>query len=415
MKEQPNKIHKNFSYISLLVGQTVSEFGGAIGALCNSLLLYEITGSKAAMGTLWLTYFIPSLILQFFIGPFIDRISRKQIMFVSQFLRGIVFMLPFSLMLFDQAHPWSLFVIQLTLGMIQPLYVPASLAILPTLISKQQLTQANAFLDGVLRLMGFLAPPLGGLLISIIGVKWTYLLVGCLFFLSALSLMKLNEKPVKNFTSKEPWLKLIAKGYVYFFSNKQLLWLGILTAFVQFAVGATIVINVPYIIDELNGNSFIYGLFMAGYPLGYFFGSMLVSKFQKFAQKNYIMLLGLLMGGASFVLLGAIHYYPLAIVVEILSGLFFPFFGAQSVALYQKTVPNELVGQIFSVRLLIIRSTMPLGILFAGQLGDIIGVRYIYIIVGGLICLVASITLVFPYFRFLGNQTLINSNNTLEK
>ncbi|PGQ91665.1 MFS transporter, partial [Bacillus cereus] len=97
-------------------------------------------------------------------------------------------------MLFDQAHPWSLFIIQLTLGMIQPLYVPASLAILPTLISKQQLTQANAFLDGVLRLMGFLAPPLGGLLISIIGIKWTYLLVGCLFFLSAVSLMKLNEK-----------------------------------------------------------------------------------------------------------------------------------------------------------------------------------------------------------------------------
>ncbi|PFS02940.1 hypothetical protein COK55_30360, partial [Bacillus cereus] len=95
------------------------------------------------------------------------------------------------------------------------------------------------------------------------------------------------------------------------------------------------------IIDELNGNSFIYGLFMAGYPSGYFFGSMLVSKFQKFAQKNYVMLLGLLMGGASFVLLGVIHFYPLAIVVEILSGLFFPFFGAQSVALYQKTVPNE--------------------------------------------------------------------------
>ncbi|MCJ7992880.1 MFS transporter, partial [Priestia sp. OVS21] len=70
----------NRSFLYLWIGESISELGGAIGALCNSLWLYELTGSKSAMGTLWLTYFIPSLIVQLFIGPMIDRVSRKHVM-----------------------------------------------------------------------------------------------------------------------------------------------------------------------------------------------------------------------------------------------------------------------------------------------------------------------------------------------
>ncbi len=73
-------ILKNRSFFFMWIGSAISELGGAFGTLCNSILVYELTGSEMALSSMWLLYFIPSLILQLISGPFIDKWSRKWIM-----------------------------------------------------------------------------------------------------------------------------------------------------------------------------------------------------------------------------------------------------------------------------------------------------------------------------------------------
>lgn len=397
-------VFTNRSFLYLWLGETVSELGGAIGALCNSLLLYELTGSKSAMGTLWLTYFIPSLILQLFIGPFIDRISRKYIMMWSQVLRGTVFFLPVILMFSGQIEIWSLFVIQVVLGILQPLYIPAASSLLPTIVEHDKLSQANAWLDGTVRTMSFLAPTLGGLLIAYIGTSSSYIMVGTLFLISACSLAYLHESSVTNVRKKVTWLKQIISGYQYFFKQRPLIWLGFFTSLVQFSVGVTMVINVPFIIEELNETSFSYGIFMGSFPFGYVIGSFLVGKWGDTWPRRYMMLFGLLMGGLSFFLLGFVTSFPLAVLWEILGGICFPFFNIHQTSLLQKIVPSHLMGQIFSVRLFLIRATMPLGILFAGQIVEISGIRFLYIMIGSFIMIPALFGMLFPFFSFLDEE-----------
>ncbi|MDP7980198.1 MFS transporter [Bacillus sp. WLY-B-L8] len=397
-------VFTNRSFLCLWLGETISELGGAIGALCNSLLLYELTGSKSAMGTLWLTYFIPSLILQLFIGPFIDRISRKYIMLWSQILRGIVFFLPVILIFSGQIEIWSLFLIQVVLGILQPLYVPAASSLLPTIVEHDKLTQANAWLDGTVRTMSFLAPTLGGLLIAYIGASSTYIMVGTLFLISACSLAYLHESSVTNVKKKVTWLKQIISGYQYFFKQRPLIWLGFFTSLVQFSVGVTMVINVPFIIEELNETSFSYGIFMGSFPFGYVIGSFLVGRWGDTWPRRYMMLSGLLMGGLSFFLLGFVTSFPLAVLCEILGGICFPFFNIHQTSLLQKIVPSHLMGQIFSVRLFLIRATMPLGILFAGQIVELSGIRILYIMIGSFIMIPALFGMLLPFFSFLNEE-----------
>ncbi|MGG0185225.1 MFS transporter [Bacillus rhizoplanae] len=402
--EQSQHVFTNRSFLCLWLGETISELGGSIGALCNSLLLYEITGSKSAMGTLWLTYFIPSLILQLFIGPFIDRISRKYIMLCSQILRGIVFFLPALLIFLGQIEIWNLFVIQVVLGILQPLYVPAASALLPTIVQHDKLTQANAWIDGTMRTMSFLAPTLGGLIIAYIGSFSTYIVVGILFLISAGSLSYLHEPSVVNQSKKTTWLKQIISGYQYFFKQRPLIWLGFFTSLVQFSVGVTMVINVPYIIEEFKGTSFSYGLFIGSFPLGYVVGSFLVGKWRNKWSLRYIMLSGLFMGGLSFFLLGFVTSFPLAVSCEILGGICFPFFNIHQTSLLQKTVPSHLMGQVFSVRLFLIRATMPLGILFAGQIVETSSIRLLYIMIGSFIIIPALFGMLLPLFSFLDEE-----------
>lgn len=252
--------------------------------------------------------------------------------------------------------------------------------------------------------MSFLAPTLGGLLIAYIGTSSTYIMVGTLFLISACSLGYLHESSVTNVSKKVTWLKQIISGYQYFFKQCPLIWLGFFTSLVQFSVGVTMVINVPFIIEELNETSFSYGIFMGSFPFGYVIGSFLVGKWGDTWLRRYMMLSGLLMGGLSFFLLGFVTSFPLAVLCEILGGICFPFFNIHQTSLLQKIVPSHLMGQIFSVRLFLIRATMPLGILFAGQIVEISGIRFLYIMIGSFIMIPALFGMLLPFFSLYMRQ-----------
>ncbi|USL45561.1 MFS transporter [Priestia megaterium] len=99
----------------------------------------------------------------------------------------------------------------------------------------------------------FLAPTIGGILAAYLGTSSTYIVVGILFLLSTISLFYLKEPMLKQQEQKIPWLKQVLIGYRYFFKQKQLIWLGFFTSLVQFSVEVTMVINVPYVLEELKG------------------------------------------------------------------------------------------------------------------------------------------------------------------
>lgn len=381
------------------IGSAISELGGAFGTFCNSIIIYQLTGSKLALSSMWLLYFIPSLILQLVAGPFIDKWSRKWIMIVSQWTRGITFLLPLIMLVTDNMEAHYIFIVQMIVGFITPFYVPANQAFLPTVVPKDQLQEANAYLDGTVRLMMFLAPVLGGMMIELTGVTFTLLLVCILLFVSGSLLLFIKENRIVGAIRKS-WLRQFIEGWAYFFKKPIIVWLGFFLAFVQFGVGVTMVTNLPYVQDELGASYAAYGYFMAGFPLGYVIGSMIVGKIQ-FESRRIMMLGALVIGGLTYISLGLNENIFIAIFIEIIAGISLVFFNVHSMTIHQQTVPNELMGKIFSVRLFIIRGSMPLGIFVGGIFSEILGVRALYFIIGAIICTVSIIGIVLPYFKFL--------------
>lgn len=134
-----SSIFKNRSFVSTWLGNGISELGGAFGTFCNSILIYQLTGSTLALGSMWLLYFIPSLILQLFIGPYIDRWSRKWIMIFSQWTRGMIFIIPLAALISGYLEVWHIYAVQGIIGLVTPFYVPANHAITPTIVTKEQL------------------------------------------------------------------------------------------------------------------------------------------------------------------------------------------------------------------------------------------------------------------------------------
>lgn len=390
---------KSRGFVALWLGTAISELAGAFGTFSNSILIYDMTGSKLALGSMWLLYFIPSIILQLVSGPFIDKWSRKRIMIFSQWTRSVLFLFLLLSLVSGNIESWHIYAVQIVIGLLAPFYVPASQAITPTIVLKEQLSTANAYIDGTSRLMMFLAPISGGIVIEYIGIKLTFLIVIVLLTLSGFFLLWVKEHR----TTKEirsTWLEQFMEGISYFFKERRIVWLGVFLGFVQFGVGVTMVINLPYIIDILDGSYNDYGLFMAGFPFGYVLGALFVGKV-KYKSRRMIMLGALVIGGLTYVSLGVISNIYFAIFLEAIAGIAMAFFNVHNTTMNQQTVPNHLMGKVFSVRLVIIRGVMPLGVLIGGLVSELWGIRPLFILIGTLISSAAIIGIVFPYFKFI--------------
>lgn len=387
------------SFKALWIGEIVSEFGGAAGGIINGLLLYELTGSKEWMGVLWLVYFIPSLILQGISAPFLNHVVKEKMLKNIQLIRACVYLLPLIgySMGIDLATIIGLIILQCFLGLMQPIYASLSFSLLPDICKEEELVEANGLLDGTLRLMSFIAPGATSLFLLFSPMHYIYGFSSVMFFISYLSLSRIplsSTEKVATWTKKFWWTEM-KEGYKTFFKYPNLIRFTLLSSTVQFAVGATMVLSVPFIRNELNGQSWEYAIFSGSFPVGYALGTVLLRKLPKTTQ---IMYLGLIGGGISFVLLFYVHSIPLAWICELLGGVLFPLFNAQSAAIFQREAPRDRLSQLSAVRLLFLRITMPLGILFASSSFLDLSTRQIYVIVGlaivlsGLFYLVTSLS-----------------------
>lgn len=394
-----NSLWKNRPFFIIWLGNVISELGGAFGTFSNSILIYQLTNSTMALGSMWLLYFIPSLILQLFIGPFIDRWSRKWIMVFSQWTRGLIFLIPLVSLATGNLEVWHIYAVQIMVGLITPIYTPANQAITPTIVANDQLTKANASIDGTVRLMTFLAPILGGVVTEYMGVIPTLLFVCGTLITSGTLLLFIRENRI-SFSVRKSWLEQFSEGITFFFKQRLIVWLGIFLAFVQFGVGVTMVVTLPYITKELSGSYAEYGYFMASFPLGYVIGSILVGRIT-YKSRRVLMLGALVIGGLTFIVLGFNYSIVFGIMTEIIAGIAMAFFGVHNITIFQQTVPNELMGKVASVRLFIIRGAMPLGVLVGGILSEQWGIRPLYFLIGSIICTVSLLGIFLPYFKFM--------------
>ncbi|MFD1205476.1 MFS transporter [Sporosarcina contaminans] len=406
-----NPVLKCKSFVSLWIGSAVSELGGAFGTFCNTVLVYELTGSKMALGSMWLLYYIPSILLQLISGPFIDKWSRKWIMVFSQWTRAAVFLLPLAILSFGTIEIWLIYLLQIVIGLITPLYVPASQAITPTIVEKDQLPSANAYLDGTTRLMLFLAPVLGGSFIELIGVRPTLATVCILLTMSGFTLLFVSEKKLE-LTVRKTWLSQFQNGIRYFFRQQIIVWLSFFLAVVQFGVGATMVITLPYITEVLKGDYQEYGIFMASFPCGYVIGSIIIGKFSKMGRRK-LMLGALVIGGSTYIALGLTKMLSFAIFIEMTAGIAMAIFSIHNLSICQQVIPNQMMGKVSSVRLAIIRTSMLLGILAGGIISELWGVRPLYLLVGFTIVSVSVAGIYIPFFKFIDHpiKVVFDQNN----
>lgn len=377
------------SFRAIWLSSAVSELGGAFFTFCNSILIYKLTGSPTALGIVWLIYYVPSFFMQLFIGPFIDRWSRKKTMIICQSIRAIIAILLFIFLLSNTLEIEVIYIFQIIIGLVMPIFTPANQAILPTIVDSDELPKANASLESIRQIMAILGPILAGVILDVIEIEWVLIIVSLAFIVSAIALSFIQESN-KTGNERKPWISEFKEGFITYLSHPLIVWLGIFFSFVQFGVGVTMVTTLPYITTILNQPYSGYGMFIAGFPIGYIIGAFLSSKIKMFSGLG-ILFSTLFIGGCTYLSLAFTPWYILALITECIAGIVIAIFNIYNITLIQTSTPNHLMGKVSSIRLLIQRSMIPLGILTATIGVNYVSIRNLYFLIGSIICITSIV------------------------
>jgi MFS family permease len=364
------------------------------------------------MGSLWLITIVAEIAAQFFVGPYLDGFQRKKIMLYSETIRLVSYLTIFVLVLTHHLHVYILYGTALASSIV--MYDPAANALLPSLVTKEQLVKANAKISGSNQLARFLAMPTAGLCLDAFRESFTICIVAILFLTSVILLTFLKEETVQKNSIK--WINQLKKGIRVYKQSPILLILGCFIAVSNFGITATQTMYIPYVREVLGGSSLQNGLFSGAFPFGYILGSWIVSKIRESeSHRLYFMFGALFYGGITFLILSHTTAFALALLVEVTAGVTMPLWGINSTTLYQRIVPSEIRAQVFAVRSLIAKIASPLGVVYATFITSHLNLPFLFLSVGILICVISGFGLLFAKEMYKPASTTIKFQNSTKR
>lgn len=173
--------HRDFALLWFAGLVSVAGDFALIAAL--PLHAYTLTGSAAAAGGVFAATLLPRVLLGSVAGVYVDRWDRKRTMVAADLLRALL-VLPL-LVVASSDLLWVLYLVRVATGILGLFFAPAESALLPQLVSEDQLVAANA-LNALNNNLGrLIGPAIGGVVYAAGGLGAVALIDAASFAVSA--------------------------------------------------------------------------------------------------------------------------------------------------------------------------------------------------------------------------------------
>ncbi|MBS0180865.1 MAG: MFS transporter [Nitrospira sp.] len=182
--------------------QVLSQVADGVSKLALLWFVYSITGSALKTTVIGLLQTLPPIVLGPVIGVVVDRLPKKAILICSDLTRALLIGLIPCWVSVESFTVQSLYVLTFLYGIATAMFVPTLSSSVPLMVKKEQLTAANALLQGTTSLGIIIGPVISGLGIAFSGSQdvlcinaVTYLASAALLFPLRLSAGMMTSPP----------------------------------------------------------------------------------------------------------------------------------------------------------------------------------------------------------------------------
>ncbi|GAA4196688.1 MFS transporter [Streptosporangium oxazolinicum] len=387
-------------FVLLASARTISVLGDGFARVALAFGVLAIPGSTPAQLSLVLAcQAVPQLLLILVGGVLADRFSRSGLMVIADVL-GTAAYGGLAVMLLTGDAPIPAVALLATLaGVATALFAPAMTGVVPEVVPRKRLQEANALLGVARNGAMVLGLALSGVVVALVGAGWA-LAFNAVSFLVSAALIRAMRLPRRLRVSAGSGWSDLRHGWREFVSH-QWLWVVVLQyAFVVAAVGANVGVLGPLIAErDLDGAS-SWALIVAAQALGTVAGAGLAARLRP-RRPMLLAVLATFPTALPMALLGAGAPLWTIVVAMFAAGVAGDVFGVLWTTTMQREVPPDALSRVSSYDWFGSLALAPLGILVAGPVAAAVGLGTALLGCSALVVAATLAALLSPQVRTL--------------
>ncbi|SCY45591.1 MFS transporter [Alkaliphilus peptidifermentans] len=398
----------NTNFTLFLLGRMVSDTGTSIQMMIMPLYIIDAGGTAATIGLFSFLSLLPALFVYPFAGVLGDRLNRKKIMVITDFISAGVILSLGLISYMNLMRISLLLIVQVIISLLNGLFEPATRGMLPQLVAKDELTRGNSTVASTRSASVMLGPVIGAALYANFGITIVFFVNGISFLLSGITEMLIKYKHSKREVAGgiRGILDDLSEGIRFILSNKIISRLCLFFLVVYLVVQPFFSVILPlFFKTSLDYSDVQYGYLQMIIVFGALLGSLTIGiLYGKDAKVR-----SPLMGGAGLLILTMLMYALLMLprTLATLGNNTTQYFASLAVVLclfstanmfiaipvqayIQKETPNQYMSRVFSLVSMISRGGIPLGALVYGFVLEKVSMHWV-VLVATLMMLLLSI------------------------
>jgi MFS family permease len=361
------------NYRLYFIGQVVSVSGSWMQRVAQSWLVLHLTGSGVALGVVSALQFLPMLVLGAWGGVLADRVDKRRLLMLTQALMGLLALVLGTVTLAGLVQLWMVYLLALLLGLVTAMDNPTRQSFVMEMVGRRQVTNAVSLNSAVFTGARVVGPAVAGLLITLVGTGWCFVVNAVSFGAVVLALAAMDPDQLHRAEAGDRRGGRVMEGLRFAWSRPD-----VRVPLAVLAVVGTLALNWTVLLPLLARNTFhgdasTYGLLFAMLGLGSLAGALFTASRR---EPSAGLLLGSLFAfGVLMLAAAAAPTLPLEIAVLVPTGLAALAFQTTANSLIQLRSDPALRGRVMALYSVVFIGTTPIGAPVVGWVAQQFGPR----------------------------------------
>ena len=391
-----DSLWRNRAFTRLWVAHVTSGAGTAITNVALPLAaVLVLRATPTEMGLLAAAGSLPNLLFGLVAGVWVDRVKRRPILVWADICRALLLItVPVAAWL-GQLSFLQIWIVTFATGTLTVFFQIAAISVLPALVERKQLVEANGKLSTSDAVISIAGPAAAGGLVQLFSAPRVILIDAVSYLLSALALGGVSEQespspaPRSREDAAEPGTgfrsaaasigREVGEGVYELLRTPLLRALTISSSLGMLAGSISAAVQMLFLVNQLEFTPSIIGIVAAVGGIGSLAGAMLAGKAARLLQAGKTLVVGKLLWIVGALLLASADLtgYEMAAAgaAQALVGLGSTLYFVNQLSLRQAITSVRLLGRVTAARRFVLFGVATVGAFIGGALGESIGLR----------------------------------------
>ncbi|MGN4633606.1 MFS transporter [Bacillus cereus group sp. MYBK34-1] len=385
---------KNTNFLFLWAATLFSSFALAFFTFSQTWYIAKTLNLEASLGVVFVALSVPRLIFMIVGGAVADKFPKKNIMFYSNIIRAILVATILTWFIVGDVTLYTFALFALFFGLADAFFWSADGSILPELVEKSRLTQANSLTQMTNQASVILGPVLGGILIKFTNYETIFSITILLLIVAAILVQKIQFTMPEQKDTDKGMFNSIKEGILYVKESPFLSTFLICSAFLNLFLIGPMQVGFPlFVKNVLHGDSLQFSYLEASVGGGMAIGAVIVGLKNINRRRGLFCIIMMLLSGIFFLAIN----FSTVLWQALLAGMFYGITIAMAIvplmAMIQSTVKEEMMGRVMSLLMLSSMGFIPLSYAFT-SIALAIGIPIVTVMKSGAIAVIVFVLFV---------------------